>query len=546
MARWEISGFQEIRELGRGGQGRVVLARHRRSGAPVAVKYLPPGAEPQERARLLREARMLARVRSPHVTRLYRLVESAEGVALVMEAVDGASLRDVLAEHGALPAEAALAVLKGSLLGLAAAHAVGVVHRDYKPANVVVPADGRSRLIDFGIATETGAASAAGTPSYMAPEQWERHPATPAADVYAATCVFYECVTGRRPYEGDRAAVMRGHLLEPVALEPVPGPLRALVARGMAKEPAARPAGAAEFVGDLERTARAAYGAGWEARGVRALASAAVALASLFPLTAAGLAAASAGGAGMVAGGGGAAGTGVLAMAGGKVALAVAVAGTAAAVTTGTVAVTALSGEEPPRRPAVSAAPSTRPANLTTVSFGKFSLAVPKTWRVRGATVTPTTGDPVDIEYAVRVPGRCTRNPTERRASFPPSHYCPRFEVLGRYSLRPNDFFYGEFESFTLNAPYHLGTDPSHVCPPAPNRYFGIRSGGLLRRGLADVGDRRAEYREWRMICISDNLERSSVTFVQRLWYLPQSQILIVDEWNTPGLARILADAVWT
>ncbi|TDD71814.1 serine/threonine-protein kinase, partial [Actinomadura rubrisoli] len=290
MAQWRVEGFEEIRELGRGAQGRVVLARHAGRGTPVAIKYLAAGADPAAHERLRHEARMLGQVVDPHVARLYRLVEKDGELAIVMEAVDGVPFKEILARYGALEPEAALTVLKGSLLGLAAAHAAGVVHRDYKPANVVVPADGRSKLIDFGIATPEGASSAAGTPPYMAPEQWRGEPATPATDVYAATCVFFECLTGRRPYgAGDRASVMAGHLSGRVPAEEVPEPLRPLVTRGMAKDPAERPPGAAAFVGWLDELARTAYGPDWESKGVRALAGTAVALAALFPVAAAGL-----------------------------------------------------------------------------------------------------------------------------------------------------------------------------------------------------------------------------------------------------------------
>ncbi|MDL4777676.1 serine/threonine-protein kinase [Actinomadura xylanilytica] len=288
MAEWRITGFEEVRRLGEGAQGQVVLARHTESGTPVAIKYLPAGAAEADRERLRHEARMLGQADSPHVARLFRLVEAPEGVAIVMEAVDGVSLKEVLERHGPLGPEASLSVLKGSLLGLAAAHALGVVHRDYKPANVVVPADGRSKLVDFGIATPAGEeAGGAGTPHYMAPEQWKRHIATPATDVYAATCVFVECLTGSRPYTtSSRAALMHAHLTAPIPVEAVPEPLRALVAGGMAKTPEDRPIGAAVFVEELERSAREAYGDDWETRGVQAIAVSAVALAALFPLAA--------------------------------------------------------------------------------------------------------------------------------------------------------------------------------------------------------------------------------------------------------------------
>ncbi|GAA2602825.1 serine/threonine-protein kinase [Actinomadura fulvescens] len=329
---WRVEGFTELRELGRGGQGRVVLARHDTAGTPVAIKYLDRRAgDRRELERLRGEAVMLGRVTDPHVVRLYRFVMNDSGAALVMEAVNGVSLREILREHGALEPEAALTVLKGSLLGLAAAHGVGVVHRDYKPANVVVQPDGLSKLIDFGIAAAAGDGAAGGTPAYMAPEQWQGEPATPATDVYAATCVFFECVTGRRPYLGDGIAAQ--HREAPIPVEDVPEGLRELLVHGMAKAPDERPPGAAAFLNELETAANAAYGSGWEARGVRALAVAAVALASLLPLGAAmlGSGAAVAGGAAAGGAAGGAAGAGLLATTGAKVAVAVITASAVAA-----------------------------------------------------------------------------------------------------------------------------------------------------------------------------------------------------------------------
>lgn len=284
MAAWVVSGYTESRELGSGASGRVVLAVHEATGTPVAVKYLSDRF--RNDARLLREFRaeavLLGDLRSPYVVELYEYVEAAQGAAIVMELVEGAALRDVLRREPVPGPEAALSVLKGSLLGLAAAHRAGVVHRDYKPGNVLIAADGSSRLVDFGIAARSGTVrGAGGTPLYMAPEQWNGDPASPAGDVYAATATFYECLTGERPYAGDTFLELAlQHLSAPVPAERVPESVRELVRHGLAKDPAERPQDAAAFVEELEHAAGEAYGPDWEERGQRRLA----ALAALLPL----------------------------------------------------------------------------------------------------------------------------------------------------------------------------------------------------------------------------------------------------------------------
>ncbi|MFD0568350.1 serine/threonine-protein kinase [Kitasatospora gansuensis] len=166
--RWELPDYEHDRELGAGAAGRVVLARHRATGTPVAVKYLSGPAADHEGFRA--EAELLAALHSPYIARLYEYVESPYGAAIVMELVDGISLRDLLKAEGATGPEAALTVLKGSLLGLVAAHRAGVVHRDYKPGNVLVAADGSSKLVDFGIAVRVGdTGGIAGTPPTWPP-----------------------------------------------------------------------------------------------------------------------------------------------------------------------------------------------------------------------------------------------------------------------------------------------------------------------------------------------------------------------------------------
>ncbi|MEU8276000.1 serine/threonine-protein kinase [Microbispora bryophytorum] len=286
---WRVPGYTEVRELGTGGAGRVMLARHDADDIPVAIKYLSDDmmADLHFVARFRHEARLLAAMDpSPHAARFYEYVETARGAAIVMELIDGVSLRAMLRSEGPTGPEAALTVLKGSLLGLAAAHSIGVVHRDYKPENVMVEADGASKLVDFGIAAQAGeGVSAAGTPPYMAPEQWSGGKAGPASDVYAATVVFFECLTGGRPFRAQNmAALARQHQATPPPVDEVPPPLRDLVERGMAKRPEERFASAEEFVRELEIVAAGAYGPAWEERGRRRLAALAGLLVPFFPL----------------------------------------------------------------------------------------------------------------------------------------------------------------------------------------------------------------------------------------------------------------------
>jgi serine/threonine protein kinase len=283
----DIPGYTGVKVLGSGGFGDVALARHDATGTMVAIKYLhqdlleDPGFAEMFRA----EARVLASLDDQNIVRLYEYLESPAGAAIVMELVDGVSLREILSRQGQTTAEAALVVLQGSLLGLAAAHARGVVHRDYKPANVLVNGEGVSKLTDFGIAARAGDRPVpAGTLAYAPPEQFGASAASPAGDVYAATVTFYECLTGRPPFTGDTVEqVVYQQLYTPVPLDTVPEPLRPLMAAGLAKDPADRPVDATAFVTTLRAVAVGAYGEDWEERGRSRLAAAALLLAALWP-----------------------------------------------------------------------------------------------------------------------------------------------------------------------------------------------------------------------------------------------------------------------
>ncbi|NUS55405.1 MAG: serine/threonine protein kinase, partial [Streptomycetaceae bacterium] len=286
----QVPGYTEVRELGHGGTGRVMLAVRDSDGVSVAIKHLSEQLLHDEEfvARFREEALVIREIDSPHTARLLEYVEGGDDAVIVMELVDGVTLRRLLEHEGSTGPEAALAVLKGALLGLAEAHRHDVVHRDFKPENVIVTGDGDSRLVDFGVAAHSGeTAPLLGTPSYMAPEQWEGAPASPATDVYAASVVFFECLTGHRPFlGGNLAALAFQHQNVAPPVENVEEPVRGLVGVGLAKDPADRPASAQAFLAELEATAAAAYGSDWERRGRAGLGLLTVPHTALLPMTA--------------------------------------------------------------------------------------------------------------------------------------------------------------------------------------------------------------------------------------------------------------------
>lgn len=284
------AGYEEVAPLGDGATGRVFAARRISDGKLVAIKAMAPALSEDRAFRDLfrREAELLERVRHPNIVSLIEYRDEGASIFLVMELVDGIPLTAIIEQGAAREPEAALSILKGSLLGLDAAHALDIVHRDYKPGNVLVTTEGESRLLDFGVAVSSGDAGwRAGTPAYMAPEQWRADEVTAATDIYAAAAVFFHCLAGHPPFtETTVAALEKEHLNEPVPFTEIPAPLHELVRRGMAKDPAERWQSANEFVAVLEMAAQAAYGEDWEERGRKRLAAAVAALAALLPTAA--------------------------------------------------------------------------------------------------------------------------------------------------------------------------------------------------------------------------------------------------------------------
>ncbi|MEA3199522.1 MAG: eukaryotic-like serine/threonine-protein kinase [Thermoplasmata archaeon] len=242
-------------EIGRGATATVRLATDAQTGREVVVKRYHSA---REGARVVAEARALAAVRSPRVVRLLE-VDRREGEAfLVMERAPGGSAADLLAREGPLAPERALALADDLLEGLEALHAAGLVHGDVKCENLLLDAEGRGVLADFGSAraadpgaTLTGAA-VEGSLATMAPEVAAGEAPRAAADVYAAGAVLYRLLTGEHPLDlaGVSALEARARVLDDAPRLPhprVPARLEALLARALAKEPRRRPAGAAAF-----------------------------------------------------------------------------------------------------------------------------------------------------------------------------------------------------------------------------------------------------------------------------------------------------------
>jgi eukaryotic-like serine/threonine-protein kinase len=241
-----------------GGVGQVWRAEDLLLERPVAVKVLRPeyADHPETLQRFQAEARHAGSLTHPCIAQVYDYGHAGpDGPPyLVMEFVNGPSLADVLVIE---PVEAALAldVIAQAATGLGAAHRSGLVHRDVKPANILIGPDGLVKITDFGVAHVVGSASVTapgvlmGTTQYIAPERITGGPSTPASDLYSLGIVIYECLTGMPPYEGTPAEVMTGHLYLPLPPLPagVPPELDELVARLTAKNPAARLADAGEL-----------------------------------------------------------------------------------------------------------------------------------------------------------------------------------------------------------------------------------------------------------------------------------------------------------
>ena len=256
--------------IARGGMSTVYAGTDLRLDRQVAVKVMAPALahDPAFTERFVREARTAARLSHPNAVAVFDQgaedTRAGRVVFLVMELVPGSTLREVLHRRGRLRPDEAVSVLEPVLAALAAAHRAGLVHRDVKPENVLVSADGTVKVVDFGLAravaapsTSTQSGMVLGTVAYVSPEQVARGVSDARTDVYSAGVVLFELLTGTPPYGGDSAlAVAYRHVHDDVPapstrVAGIPPALDELVLRATRREPGGRPADAGVFLAEL-------------------------------------------------------------------------------------------------------------------------------------------------------------------------------------------------------------------------------------------------------------------------------------------------------
>jgi predicted Ser/Thr protein kinase len=276
----KLGRYEVERLLGVGGMGVVYVGRDPRLGRRVALKRLHGATHADAHARLEREAQAMAQLSHPNVVPIFELGDDDSGVFFAMELVDGVTLRDWLKTPRS--ADDVLARFLEAGRGLEAAHAAGVVHRDFKPANVLVGLDGRARVTDFGLARPLGGApvpsgdanltqdgALLGTLAYMSPEQLRGEPADARSDQFSFCLALAEALGGASLFEGKRPEARLSAMARPPALGVrIPGRLRAALARGLALDPAARFLSMRELLSALEGARHPRRTVTWVAAGV--------------------------------------------------------------------------------------------------------------------------------------------------------------------------------------------------------------------------------------------------------------------------------------
>ncbi|RMI29177.1 Stk1 family PASTA domain-containing Ser/Thr kinase [Nocardia stercoris] len=255
--------------IARGGMSMVFLGEDTRLDRPVAIKVMDPkfSGDPQFVSRFEFEARSVAKLKHPSLVAVYDQGVDREYPFLIMELVEGGTLRELLRERGPMPPHAVRAVAQPALAGLAVAHHAGLIHRDIKPENLLISDAGEVKIADFGLvravagSSTTSASVILGTAAYLSPEQVTEGTADARSDVYSFGILIFEMLTGRTPFTGDTSLSIAYQRVEKDVpppssfIEGVPPEFDELVARATAREPVHRFADAAEMGAELERIA---------------------------------------------------------------------------------------------------------------------------------------------------------------------------------------------------------------------------------------------------------------------------------------------------
>ncbi len=253
-------------EIAAGGTSTVYRGLDLRLDRPVALKVMDSryASDEQFLTRFQLEARSVARLKDPGLVAVYDQGMDARHPYLVMELIEGGTLRELLSERGPMPPHAVAATLRPVLGGLAAAHRAGLVHRDVKPENILISDDGEVKIADFGLVRAVAAAKITstsvilGTAAYLSPEQVRDGDASPRSDVYAVGILAYELLTGRTPFTGDSALSVAYQRLDADVPRPstviagVPAQFDELVARATARDPSQRYADALVMRAELD------------------------------------------------------------------------------------------------------------------------------------------------------------------------------------------------------------------------------------------------------------------------------------------------------
>lgn len=274
-----VGRYEIVDRLGAGGMGVVYLATDPMLRREVAIKVLPAADDSELRERFLREARSVAALRHPNIVAIYDIGEEQGKLFIAMERVDGLSMAEAIRAGAPYPIERKLRLMLDLCASLGYAHKQGIIHRDVKPGNLMIAADGTLKVLDFGLARLVSAADSGltqsgaviGTPSYMSPEQVSGAPIDHRSDIFSVGLVLYEWLSLQRAFAGESIPTVLHDIVHKqptplrVLMPSLDPQLAAMVDRALQKDPARRYRSLDEMAGDLQRVLAGQPGAGPEA-----------------------------------------------------------------------------------------------------------------------------------------------------------------------------------------------------------------------------------------------------------------------------------------